>query len=145
MSTNLKLRHTIVCEDVRIEITRNLSLMGVLHMLHVPQTPVTLFKLAVVNHWRGVGRYRTQVQILTPDRSRSIVVSQASTIDVPEDGGADNVTVFTNVSFPEPGQYVVQTLIDSSLFSETLLPVVVAQQQAVVPSTFEVGSDEIIN
>lgn len=145
MSTNLNLRHTIVCEDVRIEITRNLSLMGVLHLLHVPQTPVTLFKLAVVNHWRGVGRYRTQVQILTPDRSRSIVVSQASTIDVPEDGGADNVTVFTNVTFPEPGQYVVQTLIDSSLFAETMLPVVVAQQQNSVQAAFDTGPDDVIN
>ena len=145
MSTNLNLRHTIVCEDVRIEITRNLSLMGVLHLLLVPQTPVTLFKLAVVNHWRGVGRYRTQVQILTPDRSRSIVVSQASTIDVPEDGGADNVTVFTNVTFPEPGQYVVQTLIDSSLFAETILPVVVAQQQNSVQAAFDTGPDDVIN
>ena len=145
MSTNLNLRHTIVCEDVRIEITRNLSLMGVLHLLHVPQTPVTLFKLAVVNHWRGVGRYRTQVQILTPDRSRSIVVSQASTIDVPEDGGADNVTVFTNVTFPEPGQYVVQTLIDSSLFAETMLPVVVAQQQSSIQAAFDTGPDDVIN
>ncbi len=145
MSTNLNLRHTIVCEDVRIEITRNLSLMGVLHLIHVPQTPVTLFKLAVVNHWRGVGRYRTQVQILTPDRSRSIVVSQASTIDVPEDGGADNVTVFTNVTFPEPGQYVVQTLIDSSLFAETILPVVVAQQQNSVQAAFDTGPDDVIN
>lgn len=145
MSTNLNLRHTIVCEDVRIEITRNLSLMGVLHLIHVPQTPVTLWKLAVVNHWRGVGRYRTQVQILTPDRSRSIVVSQASTIDVPEDGGADNVTVFTNVTFPEPGQYVVQTLIDSSLFAETMLPVVVAQQQNSVQAAFDTGPDDVIN
>lgn len=145
MSTNLNLRHTIVCEDVRIEITRNLSLMGVLHLIHVPQTPVTLWKLAVVNHWRGVGRYRTQVQILTPDRSRSIVVSQASTIDVPEDGGADNVTVFTNVTFPEPGQYVVQTLIDSSLFAETMLPVVVAQQQSSVQAAFDTGPDDVIN
>lgn len=145
MSTNLNLRHTIVCEDVRIEITRNLSLMGVLHLIHVPQTPVTLFKLAVVNHWRGVGRYRTQVQILTPDRSRSIVVSQASTIDVPEDGGADNVTFFTNLTFPESGQYVVQTLIDSSLFAETMLPVVVAQQQSSVQAAFDTGPDDVIN
>ncbi len=145
MSTNLTLRHTIVCEDVRIEITRNLSLMGVLHMIHVPQTPVSLWRLAVVNHWRGGGRYLTQVQILTPDRSQSIVVSQASTIEVPEHGGADNVTFFTNVSFPAPGQYVVQTMIDSSVFSETVLPVVVAQQHVAVPSTFDVGSDDIIN
>ena len=145
MSTSLILRHTIVCEDVRIEITRNLSLMGVLHVIHVPQAPVTLFKLAVVNHWRGGGRHQTQVQVLTPDRSRSIVVSQVSTIDVPADGGADNVTVFTNVTFPAPGVYIVQTLIDSSLFAETKLPVVVAQHQPAVPATFETGPDEVIN
>jgi len=125
---NLQLLYTIVCEDVRIEMARNLSLMGVLHLVHVPSFPVTLLKLAVVNHWRGSGRYLTEVRILSPDRSRAIAASQPSRIEVPENGGADNVTVFTNVSFTEPGAYVVQTLIDSSLFSEHMLPVIEPQQ-----------------
>lgn len=130
---NLQLIYTIVCEDVRIEMTRNLSLMGVLHMIQVPKLPVMLLKLAVVNHWRGNGRYLTESRILSPDRARPIAASHPSPIDVPEHGGADNVTVFTNVAFNEAGIYVVQTLVDSSLFSEHLLPVVEVQQQQAAP------------
>lgn len=131
-SKDLQLLYTIVCEDVRIEMTRNLSLMGILHVIQVPKLPVMLLKLAVVNHWRGRGRYLTESRILTPDRSRSIAASHPSPIDVPENGGADNVTVFTNVSFNEPGPYVVQTLVDSSLFSEHVLPIVEVQQEVAV-------------
>ena len=138
---NLKLHYTIVCEDVRIEMTRNLSLMGILHLIHVPKLPVTVLKLAVVNHWRGSGRFLTEVRILTPDRSRSIVSSQPSPLEVPEFGGADNVTLFTNVTFSEPGAYVVQTLVDSSLYAEHTRPVVVAQQQAPAASV----SSEVVN
>ena len=126
---NLNLEYTIVCEDVRIEMTRNLSLMGILHFINVPKLPVTVLKLAVVNHWRGNGRYLTESRILTPDRSGSIASSHPSPIEVPENGGADNVTVFTNVTFPGPGAYVVQTLIDSSLFAERMLHVAEARQQ----------------
>ena len=135
---NLHLHYTLVCEDVRIEMTRNLSLMGILHLIHIPKLPVTVLKMAVVNHWRGKGRYLTEVRILTPDRSQSIVASQPSPLEVPEFGGADNVTVFTNVTFAEPGAYVVQTLVDSSLFAEHVLPVVLIQQPQQVSTSSEV-------
>jgi hypothetical protein len=125
----LRLEYTIVCEDVRIEMTRCLSFMGILHVVHIPQLPVTVLKLCVVNHWRGVGRHLTEVRVLTPDRSQSIAASPPSPIEVPENGGADNVTVFTNVVFHQPGLYVVQTLLDSNLFSEHLLPVAEVRQQ----------------
>ena len=139
-SKDLQLLYTIVCEDVRIEMTRNLSLMGILHVIQVPKLPVMLLKLAVVNHWRGQGRYLTESRILAPDRSRSIAASHPSPIDVPENGGADNVTVFTNLSFNEPGVYVVQTLVDSSLFAEHPLPIVQVQQQPEVADP-----DDVIN
>jgi hypothetical protein len=127
--TDLRLEYTIVCEDVRIEMTRCLSYMGVLHVIHVPQLPVTVLKICVVNHWRGAGRRLTEVRVLTPDRSQSIAASPPSPIEVPENGGADNVTVFTNVVFPQPGLYVVQTLLDSNLFSEHFLPVAETRHQ----------------
>lgn len=135
---NLKLLYTIVCEDVRIEMTRNLSLMGILHLIHVPKLPVTVLKLVVINHWRGQGRFLTEVRILAPDRSRSIAASQPSPLEVPEFGGADNVTVFTNVTFAEPGPYVVQTLVDSSLYAEHVLPVLTVQQAQPADTSSEV-------
>ena len=137
---DLQLRYTIVCEDVRIEMTRNLSLMGILHVIQVPKLPVVLLKLAVVNHWRGRGRYLTESRILAPDRTRSIAASHPSPIDVPENGGADNVTVFTNLTFNEPGMYVVQTLVDSTLFAEHGLPIVEVPQNVDVEA-----ADETIN
>lgn len=125
----LQLDYTLFCEDVRVEASNHLSLMGVLHQLVVPQLPVTLIKFAVLNHWRGDGQYLTEVRILTPDRMQTVAVSQPSSFAVPADGYADNVTVFLNTTFAQAGQYVVQTLVNSSLFAERVLPVMLVQQQ----------------
>ncbi|MBL8172972.1 MAG: hypothetical protein JNJ50_32910, partial [Acidobacteria bacterium] len=99
-----------------------------------PQLPVTLIKFAIVNHWRGEGQYLTEVRILTPDRMQTVQVSQPAGFAVPGDGYADNVTVFLNTSFTQPGNYIVQTLINSSLFAERELPVILVQQQAITES-----------
>jgi len=84
------------------------------------------------------GRYLTESRILAPDRARSIAASHPSPIDVPEHGGADNVTVFTNLTFNEAGVYVIQTLVDSSLFAEHILPIVEIQQAAAVTDASDV-------
>lgn len=122
-ASKLHLHYTIVCEDVRLEINHKLSLMGMLYTVQVPQLPVTLLKIVVLNHWSGDGQYLSEVRILTPDRSQPIAVSPPSPFQVPPDGYADNVTIFANVSFQAAGNYVVQTLINSSLFAEFTLPV----------------------
>ena len=133
-TSNLTLDYTLFCEDVRVEATNHLSLMGVTHQLVVPQLPVTLIKLAVINHWRGEGQYLSEVRILTPDRMQTIAVSQPTGFSVPADGYADNVTVFVNTSFFQPGILIVQTLINSTLFSEKTLAVMLANQQTVTES-----------
>ena len=140
----LQLNYTLFCEDVRLEASNHLSLMGVLHQLVVPQLPVTLIKFAVLNHWRGSGQYLTEVRILTPDRLQTVAVSQPSSFAVPPDGYADNVTVFLNTTFAQAGQYVVQTLVNSSLFAERALPVLHVEQpplthseQTIWPSSLE--------
>ncbi len=127
-ASKLHLHYTIVCEDVRLEINHKLSLMGMLYTVQVPQLPVTLLKIAVLNHWSGEGHYLSEVRILTPDRSQPIAVSPPSPFQIPPDGYADNVTIFANVSFANAGNYVVQTLINSSLFAEFILPVTVINE-----------------
>lgn len=139
------LEYTIFCEDIRVEASGHLSLMGVLHQLLVPQLPVTVFKLAVLNHWQGPangeaeGQYLTEVRILTPDRRQTIAVSQPSGFAVPAGGYTDNVTVFLNTVFHQPGSYVVQTLIDSNLFSEKLLPVLLPEPAAAMTESGQVN------
>lgn len=134
-ATKLTLHYTILCEDVRLEINNKLSLMGLFYTIQVPQMPITLLKLVILNHWSGRGQYLSEVRILTPDRSQPIAVSSPSSFQVPADGFADNVTIFANINFPAAGNYIVQTLINSSLFSEQELVVSDMTQHQPLDST----------
>ena len=120
---NLELVYTLFCDDVRLEAGNKLSFMGVFQNILVQQIPVSLIKFAVVNHWQGQGSYLSEVRILTPDRQHPIVVSQPTRFEIASGGFADNISFFVNVTFPTAGRYVVQTLIDSTLYKEELLTV----------------------
>jgi hypothetical protein len=120
---NVQLHYTIICEDVRLEVNHKLSLMGIFYGLQVPQVPVTLLKIVVLNHWSGEGQFLSEVRILSPDKAQPIAVSPPSPFEIPANGFADNVTIFANITFPTQGDYYIQTLINSSLFAEQILSV----------------------
>ena len=109
--------------------------MGLFYGIQVPQLPVTLLKIVVLNHWSGEGQYLSEVRILTPDRGQPVALSPPSSLEIPANGYADNVTIFANLSFPAPGNYVVQTLINSTLFAEQVLPVTDMRPQEEVVTT----------
>ena len=117
----LRLGYTLFCDDVRLEAGNKLSFMGVFHNIIVQQLPISVLKLAIVNHWEGQGSYLSEVRILTPDRQQPIVVSQPTRFEIASGGFADNISFFVNVTFRTSGRYVVQTLIDSNLYEEQLL------------------------
>jgi hypothetical protein len=126
-SNKLNLLYTIYCDDVRLEVGNKLSLMGVFQNIMVQQLPVSLIKFAVVSHWQGEGAHLSEVRILSPDRRQPVVVSQPTQFEVAPGGFADNISFFVNVTFTAPGQYWVQTLIDSTLFDEQPLLVLDAR------------------
>ena len=68
----LELVYTLFCDDVRLEVGNKLSYMGVFQTIVVPQVPVWLPKLAVVNHWRGAGAHLSEVRVLMPDRQQAL-------------------------------------------------------------------------
>lgn len=136
---NLQLLYTLFCDDVRLEAGNKLSFMGVFQNIMVQQLPVSLIKFAVVNHWQGEGSYLSEVRILTPDRKHPIVVSQPTRFEIATGGYADNISFFVNVTFPTAGRYIVQTLIDSSLFEEQLLTVSDVNEPEMV------GASEAVN
>jgi hypothetical protein len=136
--TKIELVYTLFCDDVRLELGNKLSYMGVFQNIVVPQLPVWLPKLAVVNHWRGEGAHLSEVRILMPDRQQALVVSQPARFEITH-GSADNISFFVNVTFPVAGQYLVQTLIDSSLFDERVLTV--SDQQLIGPE--DEGSEAV--
>lgn len=112
-----KLVYSIICDDVRIEMGNKLSLMGLFENIFFQQFPSALLKFAIVNHWVGVGQFETHVKILSPDR-REVVVSAPSKFSIENNGYADNVTFFTNVSFERSGAHIVQIHIDGNIAAE---------------------------
>jgi hypothetical protein len=127
-----RLVYSIVCDDVRIEMGNKLSLMGLFENIFLQGFPSVLLKFAVVNHWIGDGEFETNVKVLSPDR-REIVVSAPSKFIIENNGYADNVTFFTNVSFDRAGAHVIQIHIDGKLAAERPLYVHhVAPQPATV-------------
>jgi hypothetical protein len=65
-------------------------------------------------------------------------MSQPSSFVVPPDGYADNVTIFVNTTFQQTGNFIVQTLINSSKYSETLLPVMLVESQQPITESEQV-------
>ena len=120
----LELVYTILCEDVRVEMGPKLSLMGVIpNIITVQQFPVTLFKFAVVSRWRGLGEHLSEVRIVSPDRQQHLMVSQPTRFEIALNGFAENINFFFHLTFPVPGQYWVQTLVDATLRDEQSLVV----------------------
>ena len=130
----LQLSYTILCDDVRLEVGNKISLMGVFQNIMVERLPISLIKFAVINHWRGEGKYETEIRILSPNRQDVIVSSQATEIELAAGGFTDNVSFFVNVVFPESGTYWVQTLADAVLLDEFQLLVTDSQN---LPNTIE--------
>ncbi|HEV2881735.1 MAG TPA: hypothetical protein VGX24_10695 [Pyrinomonadaceae bacterium] len=141
LKNKLELAYTIFCDDVRLEVGNKLSLIGVFQNMLVQQMPVSLIKLAVVNHWRGEGQYLSEVRILSPDRKQPVVVSEPAPFEITQGGHTDNVSFFINVTFPAPGEYWVQTLINSTLFDEQ--PLLVMDARTASRPTETTASDAI--
>src|SRR5437764_238754 len=114
---NAQLVYSIVCDDVRLEMGNKLSLMGVFENVFLQGIPSILLKFAVVNHWEGNGQFETQVKILNPDR-KEVVASAPSTFAIENQGYADNITFFTNVTFERTGPYAIHIMIDGKTVAE---------------------------
>ncbi len=115
-----QLVHSIICDDVRIEMGNKLSLMGLFENIFFQGFPSVLLKFAIVNHWVGNGQFETHVKILAPDR-KEVVVSVPSKFSIETNGYADNVTFFTNVSFERAGAHIIQIYIDGNIAAERTL------------------------
>src|SRR5258707_13490839 len=72
----LELVYTLFCDDVRLEVGNKLSYMGVFQNIVVPQLPVWLPKLAVVNHWRGEGPHSFRGRIPMPNPQEPLGIPQ---------------------------------------------------------------------
>ena len=60
---------------------------------------------------------------MSPARQHPVDVSRRNLCEIAAGGVADNISFLVNVTFPSAGHYLVQTLIDSTLFDEQTLTV----------------------
>ncbi len=120
------LQASLLCEEVRQEVTGNFFLLGIVGVIRVPQVPVTAFKLCVFNRWTaGVGTFTESVRFIGPDGATVLRQSQVKFTLHDASHHAVNVTVFGQVEFAAPGVYHLEVLVDEVMKLRSPVPVVV--------------------
>ena len=123
------LQCSLLCEDIRQEVTSNLILIGVLQLIRVPQLPVTAFKICVVNRWTaGVGQFTESFRLLAPDQTTVLRKGDSKFALQDANQAQTNVTFLSQVEFATPGIYFVEILVDDVMKLRYPLPVLVVPQ-----------------
>ncbi|MFN3410450.1 MAG: DUF6941 family protein [Limisphaerales bacterium] len=107
------LQCSLLCDDIRQEITGNFILVGVVNHLRVPQLPVVALKLHVFTRWvAGVGQFTETVRLLAPDQTTVLRKGEVK-FHLPDPTmHATNVMLFTQVEFKVAGTYYIEVLVD---------------------------------
>ncbi len=119
------LQCSLLCEEIRQEITGNLFLIGVISFLRVPQLPVVASRLCVFNRWTaGVGQFTECTRLIAPDQST--ILNKAEVKFVLQDAAlnATNFTLFNQVEFKTAGTYFIEVLVDDVMKLRYPVPVV---------------------
>src|SRR4051812_15851448 len=132
------LQCSLLCEEIRQEVTGNFILIGVINFIRVPQVPVVALKLSLFNRWTaGIGQFTESVRLVGPDQTSVLRKGEVkfSLQDVALH--ATNVTVFGQVEFKIAGTYYVEVLVEDVMKLRYPVPIIVTppqgQNQAVQP------------
>jgi hypothetical protein len=107
------LQCSLLCEEVRQEINGNFLLIGIFGAVHVPQVPITAFKLCVFNRWTaGVGNFLEHVRLIAPDQVTVMRQSQVKFVLKEATHHATNISLFGQVKFETAGVYWIEVLVD---------------------------------
>src|SRR5882672_3779059 len=107
------LQCSLLCEDVRQEVTGNFLLIGVVNFIRVPQLPLTIPRMLFFNRWTaGFGEFNESVRLIGPDQVTALGKCEVK-FSLPNPvAHAINVAVFGNITLPTPGVYYVEVLVD---------------------------------
>jgi hypothetical protein len=121
------LQCSLICEEVRQEISGSFFLVGVVNFIRVPQLPVVAFKLSLFNRWTaGIGQFTESVRLVAPDQTTVLRKSEVKFALQDPNLHATNVSVFTQIEFKVAGAYFVEVLVDDVMKLRYPVPVVVA-------------------
>src|SRR5580658_5339008 len=119
------LQCSLLCEDVRQEVTGNFILIGVISHLRVPQLPVTAFKLLLFNRWTaGFGEFRETARLIAPDQTTVLKQIELKFALREVTHNATNVSFWGQVKFDLPGAYYFEVLVDDVM--KIRFPLVIA-------------------
>jgi len=124
------LQCSLLCEEIRQEVTGNLFLIGVISFIRVPQLPVVAFKLSVFNRWTaGLGQFTETVRFIGPDQTTSLRKAEVKFTLQDATLHATNVTLFAQVEFKTAGTYYIEVLVDDVMKLRYPVPVILAPPQ----------------
>jgi len=121
------LQCSLLCEEIRQEVTGNFILIGVITFIRVPQLPVVALKLSLFNRWTaGVGQFTEAVRFIGPDQTT--VLRKGELKFTLQDAAlhATNFTIFNQVEFKAAGTYFIEVLVDDVMKLRYPVPVIVA-------------------
>jgi hypothetical protein len=124
------LQCSLLCEEVRQEVTGSFFLIGVINFIRVPQLPVMAFKLTLFNRWTaGVGQFTETARLIAPDQTTVLRKGEVRFALQDPAGQATNITLFGQVEFKTAGAYFVEVLVDDVMKLRYPVPVVLAPPQ----------------
>lgn len=119
------LQCSLLCEDVRQEVTGNFILVGVLNFIRVPQLPVIALKLSIFNRWTaGVGQFLESTRLVAPDQVTVLRKGEVRFVLQDPNHHATNVTLFGQVEFKTAGVYYIEVLVDDVMKLRYPVPVI---------------------
>src|SRR3954469_9426038 len=89
------LQCSLLCEEIRQEVTGNFFLIGVINFIRVPQLPVVALKLSLFDRWTaGIGQFTESVRLIAPDQMTVLRKGEVKFVLQDTAMQAANVTVF---------------------------------------------------
>ncbi len=135
MATKIKpkLSYSILCDDVRQELGGKFSLMGLFENIYANSFPAVHPRFAIVNEWTGGrGDFRLRVRLLGTNKKDVLSESESVLSLYNETQRHRDISVRFNTTFPVPGTYWIQILLDD-------------EQVALVPLQLQLMNDKNVN
>lgn len=125
------LNFTLLCDDIRQELSGKLSIMGIFENIYAPKFPAIHPRLAIINEWaEGTGDFDATLRILTPDR-RTIIRENVTRLRLTDTRYRQrDVSIHLNIKFREPGIYWIENYLDGMLVNSVPLNVMHVKEKS---------------
>lgn len=124
------LQFSVICEDLRREITGKFIIIGVIDVIVVPTIPFRLGRLFVFNRWAcGIGEFNEQVKLIAPDDSTILAKTDVRFALQSPLETATTVSVFNGIELKTQGFYYVEVTVDDVRKIRVPIHVVAAPKQ----------------